>query len=387
MAITQNYVDFGAGDDATGDGSVGTPWKTLQHAFDNLTRNITDGNQVNLKAGTAHVNSAALSLTTFIAGGALSLTAPLIIRGYTSAANDRGVGEIDASGAAFFAANTYDFIVLADLEIHNFGNNHGIYLDQNATVFHCEVHRGASTPSSKALIYVSGAYATVVDCYIHDPGTTGAPLNLNGAGCFVAWNTLELGNGNTATGLVTGNAHGLVFLENIILCNDASQSGVVHAGGSIQHFVGNTVVNQAAGTGSGIYAGNVGGRNGGVLVNNLVQGWSGAGGVGIRSAGDVYLLGWNAFYNNTTNVAVADQTFIDLTGLDDALAATPFVNVAGDNLAIDGTQAGVTEDAFPATYWGLAATTNAAEKGAVQAGAGSSGGGRPAFGDRTGGKY
>jgi len=95
MATTQTYVDYGSGSDATGDGSIGTPWKTLQYAFDHLTRDTTDGNQVNLKAGTAHVNSAALDLATLIAGGALSTTAPLIIRGYTSAANDGGMAEID----------------------------------------------------------------------------------------------------------------------------------------------------------------------------------------------------------------------------------------------------------------------------------------------------
>jgi len=156
MAITQNYVDYGGGSDATGDGTIGTPWKTLQKAFDTLTRNATDGNQVNLKAGTPHVNAAALDLATFISGGALAEAAPLIVRGYTAAANDGGVGEIDCGGATMWAAATYDYVILADLEIHSGGDNNLVVLDTYCALFRCEVHKGASSPAGKYLVSVGG---------------------------------------------------------------------------------------------------------------------------------------------------------------------------------------------------------------------------------------
>ena len=55
--LTNYYVDPGSGSDVTGTGTVGSPWASVQHALDNITRDATNGDQINIKAGTADVLS------------------------------------------------------------------------------------------------------------------------------------------------------------------------------------------------------------------------------------------------------------------------------------------------------------------------------------------
>jgi hypothetical protein len=88
----------------------------------------------------------------------------------------------------------------------------------------------------------------------------------------------------------------------------------------------------------------------------------------------LYLLGYNAFYNNTANVGVTHNIILDETANDTALAASPWVDPANGDFDINGTIAGLTESAWPPTWLGLPSTTQKADRGAVQAGAGAGGG-------------
>ena len=269
MAITQSYVDYGAGSDATGDGAIGTPWKTLQWAFDHLTRNTTDGNQVNLKSGTPHVNAAALSLTTFIAGGALSLAAPLIVRGYTAAANDGGIGEIDCNGATMWAAATYDYIILRDLKIHNGGDNNLVEMDDYCVVFRCEMHKGASSPSGKYLLSLDNG-SKAIGCYLHDPGG-GASRGINGSyGGMLYGNYVDMGASSTGTGIYASDFTPLI--GNIVVCGGVSQKAIYAPGTSPLN--GNTCYSSVAATGIAI---TIGTSNSSVVMNNIIVGWSGLG--------------------------------------------------------------------------------------------------------------
>lgn len=350
MAITHSYVDYGAGSDATGDGTIGTPWKTLQKAFDTLTRNTADGNQVNLKAGTAHVNSAALDLTTFIAGGALSATTPLIIRGYTSAANDGGIGEIDCGGATMFAAATYDHITLIDLEIHTFGDNHGIQLDYYCAVYRCEIHKGASSPSGKNLLIANNT-CTVMGCYVYAPGAGVARgITASGStlvsGCYV-----DMGADATGIGIVTAG----VISGCIVKCGNASQKGI-YTSGSAVNVTGCAVRNTAAGTGSGIEAG--GSSACSVIANNILVGFNGAGGEGVNLVNNIGFVGYNAFYQNTATYTAGDQVFLDLSANDVALAADPFTDAAnGDFSLTAAAKTALAAKGLPTSYLGAHANT------------------------------
>lgn len=371
MSITHSYVDYGAGNDTTGDGTVGTPWKTLQKAFDTLTRNTTDGNQVNLKAGTAHVNSATLDLTTFIGGGALSATAPLILRGYTSAANDGGIGEIDCGGATMWAASTYDYIALIDLKIHNPGDNNCIYLDDTISMIGCEVYPGASNPSNKTAIYFDTG-GLVLGCYIHDwPSGYGIRV---GNYSTVCGNYVDM----SGTGIYA-NKH---ILGNIVVVGSTASVGIqtTEGGGLVE---GNICYNTTAGTTYGIYTSDSGTSIGMTVINNIVVGWSGAGGDGIDSGYNIGFIGYNAFYNCTNNVTISDQKFIDLTASDVALAANPFTDAAnGDFSLTDAAKTSLAAKGFPLAYLGAHANTVPnLNIGPIQmAAGGAAGGGFPILG-------
>lgn len=346
MAITHSYVDPVAGSDALGDGSIGNPWKTLQWAFDHLVRNVADGNQVNLRATGPHVNAAALDLTTFIAGGALASAAPLILRGYTAAANDGGVGEIDCNGATMWASNTYDYMVFADLEMHTFGDNDGVYLDQYITLYRCEVHKGVSAPNVKRLVRV-GAGARVAGCHIHDTGTAGTGVYFSSSGHVIGSYFASCLNGVYSSG--TNNA----ITGNVVLADTAGAIGLNMAGaGAI--CTHNVIYNTAAGTGIGI---NLSGATG-TALNNILCGFSGVGGDGISITNGA-ALGYNAFWNNTANNTVGGQTFIDLTANDIALAADPFTDAANGDFSLTAAgKAALRGLGWPGAYLGAHANTD-----------------------------
>lgn len=373
MAITHTYVDYGAGNDTTGDGSIGTPWKTLQKAFDSLTRNTTDGNQVNLKAGTAHVNAAALDLTTFIAGGALTAAAPLIIRGYTSAANDGGMGEIDCNGATMWAGASYDYLMLSDLEIHSGGDNNLIAIGSYCVVYRCEIHKGASSPSGKSLLISDAWSGIVIGCYLHGSGS-GAARAINQFDT-VLYNYIVMDAGTSDIGI----SDCIRVLHNIVVCSGTSATGIFNS----TCIIHNICYSSAASTKRGIYALS---NLTTIAIDNIVVGWSGAGGDGLEFT-NVGPLGHNAIYNCTNPVTVSDQKFIDLTANDVALAADPFTDAAnGDFSLTAAAKTALAAKGFPTSYLGAHANTVPnLNIGPIQMAAG--GGGRPAFGDRTGGKF
>lgn len=357
------------------DGTTTLPWRSLQGAFDLLTRNATDGNQVNLKAGTAQVNAAALDLTTFIAGGALSSDAPLIIRGYTTTANDGGIGEIDCGGATMFAATTYDCVVLINLEIHSAGNNNCLTLDANCLVYRCEIHKGASSPVAKALLYFRGASCAAIGNYLHDAGT--------GAGYYIAGSTL----------LAVGNyiEMGAMGYRAINWLSSSTITGNIVLGGGSETIYGyagtttitNNIVYGSASTGRGIKLREA--QPASLIANNIIAGFSGAGGVGIEVLDNAPMIGHNAFYNNTANYVLGDMTFIDLTANDVALAADPFTDAAnGDFSLTAAAKAALADKGFPVQYLGAHANTAPhITIGAIQqALATGGGGGGPVLGSR-----
>jgi hypothetical protein len=118
---TDYFVDPNAGDDGTGDGSVGNPWATIQNALDTITRDSTNGDRINVQSTTDDVLGSALSLATY---GTPAFGAPLVFQGYTSSQGDGGVGGISGNNSVhiFNAAGT-DHIYFIDMHLHNTGSN------------------------------------------------------------------------------------------------------------------------------------------------------------------------------------------------------------------------------------------------------------------------
>lgn len=323
-------------------GTTALPWRSLQGAFDLLTRSVADGNQVNLKAGTAHVNDAALDLDEVIAGGALAASLPLIIRGYTATANDGGMGEIDCGGVTMFAATTYDYVMLIDLEIHSAGDNNTVTLDQGSYIIHCEVHKGASAPTVLKTL-VSAATGHVINCYIHDTAGIGVSAGIAYGNYIAACNA-------------KGSIAWYTF-HNIIALSAAGAIGV-QPPGYFAAAVGNIIYNSAAGTAQGVY--DSAAQVGHTIINNIIEGFSGAGGEGIYIAtADVANIGYNAFYNNTANITNAGVYWNDLTANDVALAASPFTNAAaGDFSLTAAAQAALADKGLPGQFYGAHANTD-----------------------------
>lgn len=356
------------------DGTTTLPWRSVQGALDLITRDATNGDQVNIKAGTAQVNATSLALTTY---GAPTGNAPLVIRGYTTAANDGGIGEIDCGGATMIAG-TPDYLVLVDLECHTFGDDHGIYLDDYNIIFRCEVHKGASSPSSKNLIRLNNSNA-VIGCYLHDAGEgTGAiGVYITGGSGYAADNYVVTEN----FGIQTNMAPGTAITRNIVKCTAVGCDGIRSLSSQrAESIVGNIVYNTTAGTGQGIYLAGTTIYSVATVENNIVVGFSGAGGVGIKSDSTAQLLGHNAFYNNTANYSIATNTIIDETANDVALTADPFTDAAsGDFSLTAAAKTALAAKGFPTSYLGAAAGTvpNITIGAIQQALASSSGGGFP----------
>jgi hypothetical protein len=117
-------------------------------------------------------------------------------------------------------------------------------------------------------------------------------------------------------------------------------------------------------------------------MNNIVCGFSGAGGKGIVAGDLSYMaaIGYNAFYNCTSNYGTCN-TLYDLTAHDVSLAADPFTDAAnGDFSLTTAGMAALRSLGWPASYLGAHANTDPhITIGALQYGptpAAASGGGR-----------
>ena len=283
--------------------------------------------------------AASLDLTTY---GTPTGAAPLILRGYTAAANDGGQGEIDCGGAPLWTVGTYDAWQLIDLEVHTFGDNNGIVGDDECNVIHCYVHKGASGPVNKSAILIDDL-AMVSGCYVPAYGT--------GTGAEIA-----TGNGFVTDNYVIAHSVGIScdtthtrIRGNLVVC-PGNASGI-YSYQTNQDVVGNAVWAAIGNTGAGIYIG-INNRTNHVIHDNIVCNFSGVGGRGIDlDSSDVRILGYNAFYNNTANYTDVDNIWYDLRANDVALAADPFVNAAaGDFSYTEAAKTALRSLGWPASY-------------------------------------
>jgi hypothetical protein len=140
------YVAYTTGNDSTGAGTSGSPWKTIQKALDTVNHG-GDGVRINVKAGETQVIATnALSTTTYLAtNGAGSASEPLIIQGYTSSAGDGGIGTIEGttnSLAIWTGTDTdqQDYVQLRDLSMTSGqGSGYAVVLDNYCSVDNCTI--------------------------------------------------------------------------------------------------------------------------------------------------------------------------------------------------------------------------------------------------------
>ena len=250
------------------------------------------GTELISKRGTAEVLTGIVDLTSYGTPGA---SAPIVFEGYSSAAGDGGIGEVDGNAG-----------------------NHSIWGGGKSHVIWKNMILGNT---GTAAVITPGTYGEVINCKVHN--ATGNGINLSSlgnvaAGCWVtdiSANGIDVSAGN---GFAFGN-----FLSNgtkdfsiaiNLAASHGAQGNVLSVDGStiaIQtsyypRIIGNSIL-ASAGTGIGIYSSGDTFGWGGAVINNIVEGFSGVGGDGIlRASGDSRMVSHNAAYNNTTNYSLGD---------------------------------------------------------------------------------
>lgn len=330
MAILTNYyVDPAGGNDTTGNGSIGTPWKTVQKALNTITRDSTNGDQINVKAGGTDTLSAELNPTTY---GTPTLGAPLVIRGYTSAANDGGQGVISGGGTVEIwnesARSFYHFI---DMRLTANSGASGIRVGAQCSLIRCEID------SFSAAGIITGANCLIDGCNIHN--IPGRGIECGGVGTIVQNCYLKNGASDFTAAIYFASSDGCIARRNIISIDgttDAFDSGASFDGGLI---VNNSVFS-AGGTGQGIDATS---WQYGMILNNLIEGFSGGGGVGIlfdnSSTRRHLMVRGNAVYNcataysNNSDKLVVEQDPTSSDHDNETLSASPFAKSGSDTFA------------------------------------------------------
>lgn len=351
MALTEIYVDPAIAAN-TGSGTIGDPYGDLQHALNTATRDATNGDRFNILAGTAEILAAALVLTTY---GTPTMTAPLVIQGYTAAAGDGGIGQIDGNATYGMIAGQPGHVHWVDMKLFNAGANRVVDVGVGALFLNCEV-TGNSGAGKHGINMSSGA---VIRCKIHNLSSQYLGIGAASGDVLVEDCYIE---GSFSGGGVS--AAGNVHVRNSIFNISGGGYGVYISTSNLLS-IENCSFYSSAGTGAAIYVNAAGSNPMQAIRNNIITGWSGAGGKGVRSlaAARILLYGANAFYNNTTNEenigAINALTNITLTN-------APFTNAAGGDFGIaPAAKAELQAQGWPTTFNGIS-TNQYLDPGAAQ---------------------
>ena len=291
VALTNYFVDPAGGTDdvAAGRGaSAGDPWASTQWALDHITSGA-GGDQINVKAGTADVLTAALSKTTY---GVPTAAKPLVFRGYTAAANDGGRGVITGVANSVATIDDSGWSYLSSYDMDWYAGNVGTYGWRAGVVSYCENSTFTTTTAGHACANGS-AYCSFYNCAFY--GGTLRALYLQSFGTWADNCYIEnLGVGDYA--LLFG---GRIRLTNSIVNVSGTTGGVWLNGDGMA--IQNCSIISASGSGKGINAPTNGSH---AMINNLVEGFtSGTGIVGTK----LKRLSHNSVYNCGTAYTLTDN--------------------------------------------------------------------------------
>ncbi len=346
MAITEVYVDPSIAADS-GTGTIGDPYGDLEYAIEQTTFDTVNGTRVNVKDSATETLAANLASafadTVTTPAWAPTETAIAVIQGYTSVAGDGGIAVISGGDSVpVFDDAAIDYVHLIDLHIRdgqvgqplvNLDNScylwnvevgpstgYGVLLDTNAYVGKCFFHDLATTGSSECLEVLNNS--KVEFCRFSVESANGLGLYASNTG-IVEFNTFHI-TGSAASGFNVAGLPGFVK-QNSVWANGSTGHGIGIVSGSVMH----------------------------TLLNNVVEGFSGAGGFGIGTVSGtpgVNTYGGNAVYDCTTAYKDAGYNWSPLNHLGDneTLLASPFVDGAGADFSPVNT-GNIKEGALPQT--------------------------------------
>ena len=358
MALAEYYVDPTSGSDATGNGtSDGTAWATVQKALNTITQG-TFGDRINVKVGSADVLSASLTFATY---GVPAVTKPLVVQGYTTTAEDGGIGEIDSNGNAVINDVTLDAVFLVDMKVGSSIANTNVLLalDNNCGMVRCEIYGSSNTVAIDVDLD-----CLLVDCYIHTVSGTKVVFGSNNLRIFNCY--IDGTAGAMNNGVIQNTGNDCKFIDNIVHCNSTTARGMSVGGPDIT-IVGNTLYNAAAGTDGAIWSSSGAAGTGNVILNNIIEGWSGTGGLPIEYTSSGHepcvIVAGNIYYDNATNApSWAGQP--PIVSADNAVPGSSPLNAPGSG---DFTVTTVAKEAgYHQVFRGLPSTGNFVDSGAAQ---------------------
>ena len=318
MAITNYYVDPSIAANS-GSGTIGDPYGDLQYALDSITRNTTDGDRINIKSGTAEVLTGSLSFATY---GTPNIGAGLILQGYTSSQGDGGVGEIDGNGNN---VSTTSYVSYVDLKIHNGAATGDLIKVTGAVAVNCEVYDAYNGIDS-------GAYSSVVNCYVYNCDNYG--LELNGSsiasGCYVRSRSTDSRGAMGTCIYLNGRPS---FAERCIVSCDSTTDGIYCFQDGTNSI--NCSIISDGGTGNGIVFHTSAIGSG--CRNNLIEGFSGVGGAGIHwtdsTPGEAKgIVAYNTIFNCTTALS-GDNDVVMYKTNNTTVGSSPFKKSGADTFA------------------------------------------------------
>lgn len=309
-APTIYYVDSDIGTD-TGAGTTGDPYGNIQHALDSVTRDAANGDRFKGKGG--DVLSASLDLTSY---GAPAYNVPLIFDKWNA------VWDLDGNDGNFSIMSAAAGLHFLNLKLHNTGTATVVGIGQHSSIQGCEIANSSGNGADLT------SYSAFIGNHVHDIGgygvTTDYRLNVFG-------NYFRNDGTHDFTAAIYANTE-CAIVRNIISIDGASDGILRPYFATLVAF--NSILS-AGGTGVGIKDLTLSRLITGI-VNNLVEGFSGAGGVGIQSKGSVSpaaAYGYNALYNNTLNYDVDYDRVINSLGDDETLGSSPFAKSGSDTFA------------------------------------------------------
>lgn len=323
MAFTEIYVDPSLASN-TGAGTIGDPYGDVQHALNTASMPASGGCRLNIKAGVDEVLSAVLSFTNFFSVNNTTSTNPLFIQGYTAAAGDGGKGGISGNGSvSVINEPSLDHAHVRDMHLHNVGNNRVIKLDDFCSLVNCEVDN--ANPGNDAINMDNQSVCAYN--YIHNIGRNAINVFGHTFGNYIVDDYIA----GMFGAAINGDSNRGFIRNNVIWLDTPGVDGIQFGQGATVAY--NTIFNNAAGTGAAITP--IGaGRNGGAILNNVIEGFNGAGGAAIALEWQAYVSG-NIYFDCTNGLVDSDQypdiaADLPLT----LLSSTPFIDGPGKNLQL-----------------------------------------------------
>lgn len=302
------YVNSNLGTN-TGTGLVGDPYGNIQFA---LNTEALGSN------GTKFIGSGIETLA-----ATLSFASHVPTFGKSVILEASGSWELNGGAGNFSIINGTAHLGLVGLKLHNTGSAKIVVIGRFGGVFNCELYEASNTALES-----SGESVAFYGNNIHDIAGIGISLRDS----WVSGNYLKNGTTKKFTHSIYQQTNFISVIERNIISIDGASNGVTFQAN--RGSACNNSILSNAGTGSGIRF-DATTNEGQVVLSNLVEGFSGSGGVGFNYRNSVrhpVFTGGNASFNNLSHYEDPDNWVYD-AGDNEVLSASPFAKSGADTFA------------------------------------------------------